>query len=228
MRRVFRRVGARHTLAYLLSRLLSAASGDRVRLVKYLIVAQPIGAGALDAVKPDRSTEIVQAGPQSELARYFPRPDAVIRRRFASGASCYCALVKKEFAGFLWILADRYEEDEVRCTYVLEAPQQSVWDFDVYIEPKFRLSRTLARLWHAVDARLNERGVRWSFSRISAFNAESLAAHAKLGIIECQSATFLVIGQFQLSFLSQRPYVHASFSACRRPAIRLDLPAIKA
>jgi len=196
-------------------------------LVKYLIVAQPIGVGALGVLRPDPFTEIVQAGPESELSRRFPRPELVIRKRFASGASCHCALVKREFAGFLWIRTNEYEEDEVRCTYVLAAPHQSVWDFDVYVEPKFRLSRTLARLWQAVDAQLNERGVRWSFSRISAFNAESLAAHAKLGIIECHSATFLVIGKFQLSLLSQRPYVHASFSPRRRPSIRLSLPASK-
>jgi hypothetical protein len=189
-----------------------------------LIVAQPVGAGAVGTLRPDHSTEIVEALPGSELDRHFPRPEPVIRQRFKSGSVCHCALVNGEFAGFIWIKTDEYEEDEVRCTYVLQAPRESVWDFDVYIEPRFRLSRTLARLWQAVDADLQDRGIRWTFSRISAFNAESLAAHANLGIVECHSATFLVVGKFQLSFLSQRPYVHASFSAGRRPALRLELP----
>ena len=199
-------------------------TADRVRLIKYLIVAQPVGTGALVTLRPDRYTEIVEALPGSELSRHFPRPKRVIQQRFESGAICHCAVVKNEFAGFIWFRANAYEEDEVRCTYVLQSPHSSVWDFDVYIDPRFRLSRTLARLWQAVDTQLKARGIQWTFSRISAFNAESLAAHAKLGTIECHSATFLLVGRLQLSLLPQRPYVHASLSTRRRPTLRLEPP----
>ena len=219
------RMGPNHSALYLLSRVLSRISADRVRLIKYLIVAQPVGSGMLQKIRPDRHTEIVQAAPQSDFAKYFPRPERVIRMRFESGALCFSALVNNEFAGFIWLRANEYQEDEVRCTYVLQAPHTSVWDFDVYIEPKFRLSRTLARLWQAVDRHLKEQGVNWTFSRISAFNPESLAAHAKLGIVECYSAVFLLVGKLQLSLLPQRPYVHLSLSDKRRPVLRLDPPS---
>lgn len=218
------RVGPRHAPSYLLSRVLSKLTFDRVRLIKYLIVVQPVGSSALHNLRPDGHTKIVRAAPQSEFAKQFPRPEMVIRQRFESGALCFCALVKNEFAGFIWLRSHEYQEDEVRCTYVLQAPNVSVWDFDVYVVPKFRFGRTMARLWQSVDGYLNEQGVDWTFSRISAFNAESLAAHAKLGIVECHSAVFLQAGTFQLSLIPQRPYVHLSLSDKRRPVLRLTPP----
>ena len=76
----------------------------------------------------------------------------------------------------------------------------------------------------AVDAHLAEQGIQWSFSRISAFNAASTGAHARLGTVDCGSATFLCVGALQLALLTTPPFVHLSFSNRQRPSMRLAPP----
>ena len=154
----------------------------------------------------------------------FPRPASVLARRYAGGARCTVARVRGEFAGFIWTQRMSYEEDELRCNYVLEEPELSIWDFDVYIEPRFRIGRTMARLWSHVDAELAVTGVRWSFSRISAFNPASRTSHARLGAIDCCSALFLLAGSSQLSCLPEWPYLHLSCGKQRAPVLRLRPP----
>lgn len=221
------RLGRLDGSLYLCSRLMERLSGGRVRLVKYHIVAQPVGAGAFSGVRPDAATLISQVGPDSPLLAMFPRPQAIIRQRFAYGAECLVAEVKGSFAGYLWLARAAYDEDEVRCRFDLADPARSVWDFDVYVEPRYRLGRTMARLWQAADERLAAQGVVWTFSRISAFNAESLSAHGRLGIVKCHSLIFVVLGRLQLSLLPQWPFLHMSISDLSPPRIRLALPGAR-
>lgn len=209
---------------YLAGQVLRRASGDRVRIVKYWLTAQPIGQAGAAPLRPDPSTQLLRVHEGEALAASFPRPPEILARRWAAGAECTTALVKQQFAGFIWIQRGRYDEDEVRCTYVLADPARSVWDYDVYVEPKYRIGRTMARLWGHVDAALAAEGVRWSFSRISAFNAASLASHARLGIVKCGSVAFLCIGRWQLAWLPQAPYVHFSTGERRVPAVHLVPP----
>ena len=225
LRQVVLNLGAFNGCLYVLNRLLGRATLGAVRVQRYLIVAQPIGRSGQPELRPDSGAAVVAPTlPDSPLVAAFPRPPAVISARFSGGAQCFSATVRSAFAGFIWIQRDAYNEDEVRCRYVLDEPGRCVWDFDVYVEPRFRFGRTMARLWQAVDARLQAQGVQWSFSRISVFNAESIAAHSRLGIVGCSSATFLCIGAFQLSLLATRPFVHLSFSNQQRPLIRLSPP----
>lgn len=225
LRALVRQMGAWNSLLYLVSRVLDRASGGRVRLIKYYIVAQPIAVSAL--LRPDAKTELRFTEAGDPLIRHFPRPTEVIARRYADGARCITATVNGTFAGFIWWQHDRYEEDEVRCTYVLEQPQHSVWDYDVYVAPDFRLGRTMARLWHATNRHLMAQGVRWTFSRISAFNASSLRSHAKLGMQRVSSITFWQAGSLQLATFDDPPYLHASLSRRKRPLIRLRLPELR-
>ncbi|GAB3267164.1 GNAT family N-acetyltransferase [Chitinimonas naiadis] len=222
----FGRMGPVNGGLYLLSRLLDRLGGGRIRLVKYYIVAQPVGLDEVAKVRPDASTQIDPALPGSPVVRDFPRPEAVIQQRFQRGAECHVAMVKGVFAGFLWLCRGAYDEDEVRCRFVLMDAARSAWDFDVYVEPRFRLGRTMARLWQAADQRLADQGVAWTFSRISAFNPDSLAAHGRLGIVKCHSVLFMVFGRLQLSLLPQWPYVHLSTSDLSPPEIRLSLPGV--
>jgi hypothetical protein len=180
---------------YVLGRLLSRVSGGRWRLVKYEVVAQPIG--GQPPMRPDAGTTLTWVDAADPLCAAFPRRPAVIARRFAAGGRCLVAQVKGQFAGFLWIQNDQYEEDEVRCTYRLGDPARAVWDFDVYVAPRYRLGRTLARLWNAADQTLAAEGVGWSLSRISSFNPESLSAHARLGTVTVARLFFLCAGRRQ-------------------------------
>jgi hypothetical protein len=190
-------------LLYALHRVLEAASGGRARIVPYAFVAQPLGAGQ-HRVSDGADTEVRLIEPGDPLSARFPRPTAVNAARWASGARCWAATVKGEFAGTIWIRRAGYDEDEVRCDYHLAEPERSVWDFDVYVEPRYRLGRTMARLWKSVDDRLAAEGARWTFSRISLFNAASLNSHARLGAVRVGSAVFVVIGPGQLG-LGLRP-----------------------
>jgi hypothetical protein len=209
---------------YVLHRVLEKLSGGRARIVAYALYAQPIGREQFAKVRDDAGTVVEPALPHSPLLAQFPRPPAVIGQRFASGAACYAATVKGQFAGHVWISRERHDEDEVRCEYVLAAAERSAWDFDVYVEPRFRLGRTMGRLWKAVDAALSAQGVQWSFSRISLFNRASIGAHERLGAMRVGHALFLVVGPLQCAWLPAAPFVHLSISDRRRPSIMLQPP----
>ena len=224
LRALWRDLGPLDAALYLADQLLGRASGGRVRVLRYAIVAQPVGRASAQALRPDARTVIGHLTAGHALAASFPRPPAVIERRWRDGADCIGAAVDGTFAGFIWWQRGRYEEDEVRCTYVLDDPARCVWDFDVHVEPRFRLGRTLARLWAAVDRELADGGVAWTFSRISTFNHASLAAHARLGTVERCRVLFVRAGALQLSLLPAAPWLHFSASDARRPTLRLAAP----
>lgn len=212
------------TTLFIAHRLLSAVSGGNARIVPYALVAQPIGTGAYAAVRDDPLTVIHEADAHDPLANALPRPEAVNTQRWANGAACHVAVVRGSFAGTIWIQRGAYDEDEVRCRYVLAQPQTCVWDFDVYVEPRYRFGRTMARLWKAVDGHLTKQGVRWSFSRISLFNAESMQAHARLGAITTGHAIFLVVGRVELACMTQSPWLSVSWGKRSVPSMALRPP----
>lgn len=224
---IFRRFGVLNGGLYLLDRIMAKLTGGKARIIRYLLVAQPVpaeAAGKPVAIVAGRS-RIRPVTPGDPVEQAFPRPAEVIALRQASGAACIVAEVSERFAGFIWLARGEYEEDEVRCTYVLAEPAVSAWDYDVYVSPDFRLGRTLSRLWGAANAHLASSGVRWSFSRISSFNPDSIAAHARLGIRTVGHATFLRLGPVQLMLADLAPYIHISLGTTSRPRLRLTPPA---
>jgi len=211
-------------LLYLLDRSLDKLTFGCARLHVYVFCAQPIGVGAFSGIRDDPHTVVQKVASDSLLTGSFPRPSKVIHERFMHGSTCYAATVRGVFAGFIWLARGAYEEDEVRCRYMLHPNHESVWDFDVYVEPRLRLGRTLGRLWRAVDTALKEQGVRWSISRISLFNPGSIQAHERLGVVHLASGAFLTLGPLQLSLFSKAPFAHLSVGPAWRPAIALTPP----
>jgi len=209
---------------YIAHRLLQAFSRGHARIVPYALFAQPMGSPLLAAVRDDVANPVRALRPGDPLVAELPRPPAIIAARFARGSICHVAAVKGCFAGSLWLARGAYDEDEVRCRFVLGDAARSVWDFDVYVEPRFRFGRTLARLWKAVDQSLAAEGVEWSFSRISLFNPASATAHARLGALRVGTALFFVIGPVQFALHTQAPFVHLSLVASRRPSLTLWPP----
>lgn len=223
LRRWWREQGTVVTGLYVVHRGLQALSGGRWRIVPYRLYAQPIGRAGTIRLRPDPATCIDQLGADNPLLAALPRPSAVIAARLAAGARCHAATVKGRFAGTIWIARGHYDEDEVRCRYELAEPAISAWDYDVYVDPDFRLGRTMARLWQHVDAGLAAEGVRWSFSRISMFNPASSSSHARLGARPVGWAVFLCLGALELSAASTTPRLHVGLSS--RPRYRLRAPA---
>jgi hypothetical protein len=205
-------------------RLLEVASGARMRVLPYRIMVQPVGQPGAP-LRPDATTVVGRVEPGDALVAQFPRPaPPLLTKRWHGGAACYAATVKGEFAGFVWIQREAYEEDQVRCLYRLPGPQ-AVWDFDVFVQPRFRLGRTMARLWRYVDETLGADGVRWSFSRIEMYNGASIKSHARLGARQVGRVIFVVIGPWQLALADMAPYGHLSLRASSRPVLELRPPA---
>ena len=214
--------GASVALLYVLHRALQALSRGRAAVVPYLLVAQPVGNTVLADVKADPATVVRRIDPEDPVTAEFPRAREVIAERFAAGSACYAAFVKERFAGYIWIARARYVEDEVRCVYEIANPATGVWDFDVYVEPRLRLGRTMARMWKSVDAALAAEGIRWSFSRINRFNAASVRSHQRLGAHTIGSAVFLVFGPVELGFGRGLGLFRVSLSKKNMPRIGVD------
>lgn len=209
---------------YALSRVLHAASGRRIKLFRYYLVAQPVttvsfskGRGAAIVVRELREGEL-DAG-------QFNRPAAVIAERYRRGGRCLAAFKDDVLLGYLWFTLGDYQEDEVRAVFTPDA--SAAWDFDVQVFPQHQFTLAFPRLWDSANRVLDGLGVRWSCSRISAFNAASGAAHRRMGAERIATAVFLVCGQWQLTLATQLPFVQLSASAAGAPRFRLA-PALNA
>lgn len=222
-------LGWLNTSLYGLGRLLAMVSKGRLRLYRYYLTAQPIPQTALLPPGRGKKIEIRLIQDQDEITWELPRPDAVIHARFQQGAKCLVALKEQHFIGFLWFLLGsyHYQEDEVRARYIPLPAEQTAWDFDVYVAPDSRLGLTFPRLWDEANRILTEKGVQWSCSRISAFNAGSLASHARLGTLSVGSAIFFCAGRWQITLASISPFFHLSSCPDSFPEFRINTQGLR-
>jgi hypothetical protein len=116
-------------------------------------------------------------------------------------------------------VAGPYDEDEVRARFVPVPAGQACWDFDVTILPDFRMSRLFGLLWTRASEELSSTGIRWTVSRISAFNGGSIASHRRLGAKIVGTALFLCAGRWQLMGSTLRPKLHLSWREDQRPVM---------
>lgn len=209
----------------LVARFFQITTGNRIRLVRYYVVAQPVPPGGETRPRGSSArstTELIERS--NPIVGQFPRPPEIISARFNAGHLCFTTAIADRFAGYLWLARTGYDEDEVRCRYEFGRPELSAWDFDVYVAPEFRASRAFVRLWDAANHYMDAAGVHWTFSRISAFSKRSLRSHAKLRMQTLFSATFLCVGRLQISLFGKAPHVHVSLSERTRPVLTLAPP----
>ncbi|TFW14750.1 hypothetical protein E4L96_18885 [Massilia arenosa] len=221
LRLTFRQLGPLDGCWYLLAVLLARASRGRVVLYKYRLMAQPVHPRPLGGGR-GRSIDVRSAGPELAEAPHG-RPPSVIRHRFAQGAHCLAAWRGGAMAGFLWYCPGPWTEDEVRARYVPATPA-AVWDFDVAVFGGHQLGFTFVRLWEEAYRRWHAHGVRWTMSRISAFNPGSRASHGRLGAIKLGSAVFLRCGRWQWTVATLPPFLHLSRREDSMPQFRLAPP----
>lgn len=222
LRSTVRDLGWPNALLYWLSRVLHRASGGRLRLLKYLLVAQPVADHDVTPERRGRGIEISEATPQTILATDFGRPAAVIAERLRIGSHCLLAHRDGQLVGFQWFTTRDYPEDEVRCLFELRPEDRCAWDFDIFVMPEARAQPVFMRLWDACNARLRAQGVTLSLSRINAFNSASVRAHARMGARTIAASAFITLGRWQLALLPTRPWVHISREdAPRLPISRL-------
>lgn len=199
-------LGALTALLYLVDRLLRRIS-SKCSFHDYHFVAQPLA--AQPRLPPTRGKaftfRLIQT--PAPVLDSLDRPPAVISERFAQGAQCLVATKNDELVGCIWFIRRAYAEDEVRVDYVLPPNGQCVWDFDVFVTESERLGFLFAKQWDAFDALLWPQGVRYTVSRINAFNQRSIASHRSLGAQDCGRALFLRLGRFQWMLSNQRPFI---------------------
>lgn len=222
-----RDLGVLNAALYAISRLLER-SGGLLHLYRYELVAQPVPREPLLGPRRGRSVEVRPVAAGDPALAALPLDANVLRFRYDQGALCLGAFRAGEMIGCLWLSLGPYHEDEVRCTFEPQPPGRASWDFDVYIRPDLRHGLAFARLWDAANAYLRARGVKWSFSRISAFNPHSLASHGRLGARRIGVVTFLVLGPWQLFMAARPPYLHVSAGPGSVPRIPLYAPPVPA
>lgn len=194
------------------------------RIVRYYFVAQPVAKEPLLPARRGQSIDVRKVLPGDPALRDLPLTEAVLKYRFNQNAVCFVAFQGNAVVGCLWLCLGSYDEDEVRCTFVLHPADRTAWDFDVYVLPGARGGFAFLRMWDAANAYLRELGVDWSLSRISAFNSQSLGSHGNLGARRIASALFVRVGNLQLLVSRLRPYLHLSTSGNSVPALRLAAP----
>lgn len=223
LRRTIAELGVLNSLLYAVAKGLSRLT-RRAYLHRYYFVAQPIASTARLGPRRGQAVQVRRLPPDDPGVHAIGRPAEVIRQRFAQGALCFGAFSEDRLIGCLWLILGPYIEDEVRCRFVPAPAGRAAWDFDVYIDPAHRLGFAFARLWDTANAFLTEQGVRWTVSRISAFNPGSLAAHRRLGARRIGSALYLGMGSWQLMLADTRPYVHVGFRPEHVPELTLTPP----
>jgi hypothetical protein len=223
LRAIVAELGVTDALLYGIRRAL-ARSGGRLALFKYYLVAQPVAAAPRLPARLAGTITVRPIFAGEAVLLQFPVPQPVIHDRFRQGAQCFGAFRGEELVAYAWLQEGPFEEDEVRSRFIPLPAGRSAWDFDVYVDPRHRLGLAFARLWDDVGGRLRAKGIVWTMSRISAFNTASLAAHRRLGARVVASATYLVLGRWQLTCSTTRPYFHVSAGPRVVPTLRVRAP----
>lgn len=202
----FREFGAVVGLLYSIDRLLSNFSPE-THLYVYDLMVQPITDRPLVPARWNKQLEIreIKAG-DPELGLMPVRPE-VMRARLAQNAICLGAFAKGRLIGYMWFCSRSYDEDEVRCTYLMTAAQASVFDFDFYLFPEHRMGLGFVALWNGANEFLNRQGILYTFSRLTRFNVASRRAHQRLGAKVVGRVLFLRGWRVEIMLATLSPYV---------------------
>lgn len=217
-----RDMGWNDAAQYIFARSLNRLSYGRIDLRKYYFCSQPIPDKSLLPARRGASIVVKQVDRSHPMVSVFPRPAQVITRRFNDGALCFLATKEEKFVGFLWLQQNGYLEDEVRCRFTPAPAGQTIWDFDVHLETEYRASFAFARLWDTANDYLRNTGIKWSVSRISAFNPASINSHVRLGAFPIASAYFFSGRRWQILVTGNRPYIHGSTGDHNIPELPLS------
>jgi hypothetical protein len=217
----FREFGAGAGLLYAIDRVLSRLS-SHTRLHVYELIAQPIREWPL-LPRRSSSLDVREIAPGDRCLAAMPVRPGIMSARIAGHARCLGVFRGDELAGYMWFRTGSYDEDEVRCTYVLQRPDRAVFDFDFYIFPEHRMGRAFATLWNGANEYLYRRGVRETYSRMTRFNVASRRAHRHLGAGVVGRAAFLVLGRIEAMVATRHPYLHLSWREASRARLWLDV-----
>jgi hypothetical protein len=211
----------------MIGRTLQALS-PHLDLRVYELMVQPIPDAPLLPERFSKGLEIreIRRG-APEVALMPARPD-IKESRYDQGAICLGAYRNETLIGYLWLRFGGYEEDEVRCTYLLSPSECSVFDFDLYIFPEHRMGLGFVGIWNGVNKYLRERGIKFTFSRLTRFNLPSRRAHAHLGWKRVANAVFLLAWNVEVMFATVAPFVHVAAGQNSRVRLALTPDVLRA
>ena len=216
----FREFGFMAGALYALDQVLRRLSPN-LSVFVYELMVQPITGKPLLPDSRSKNFKFAEIGRDHPDIALMPARAEIKQSRFDQGAVCLGVYRKEELIGYIWFCFDRYEEDEVRCTYVLAQPENSVFDFDLYIFPQHRMGIGFMAVWHGANFYLHERGVKYTFSRLTRFNVASRRSHARLGWKCAARAVFLKAWHGEVMLASVFPYIALTWNPSRRPLLRL-------
>ena len=221
LKNLIKELEGREFFLYFIAKGLKRFSFGKVGLVSYHLLAQPVREpGRL----PKRKTALdVRSLSPAEISNTrFERPQGTIQHRLQHEPVCFGAFKDGLLVGHLWLILGAYEEDEVRCLFQPAPAGKAAWDFDVFVEPSFRVGSTFYHLWSAANSFLYQQGIQWTMSRISSFNHKSIMSHKRLGAQVVGRAVFLRLGKVQVTYCNLGPWFHFSRSSGQIPTIRVD------
>ncbi|SNY51646.1 hypothetical protein SAMN06297280_1929 [Arsukibacterium tuosuense] len=222
-KQTYRELGTVDTLLYCVDKTISKLSSNKLVFHKYYVTRQPVSASANVPPTKALDIEIKQLASDDPVLATMDRPAATLQQRYLHGGHCFAAFKKGQFAGNLWLNFDQYQEDEVRCRYILQPTGQAAWDYDVFVTPKNRFSYVFAKLWDHANLLMDSHGVKYVYSRINYYNISSLQSHKRLGSKVFGTAYFINLGSMQLMFSRHfRPFFQLSFNRNDFPALYIS------
>lgn len=210
-------------LLYGLSQTLSRLGAD-IEIHRHELMAQPVSSAPLLRPNRGRTLSVREISPGDPAIGTMPLTKEVVEFRFAQNCVCLGAFKGDALVAYLWLCFGAYEEDVVRCRFVPSPASNTVWDFDVYVFPRYRVGLAFARLWDETQSYLRAHGISWTYSRISPFNQQSLNAHRRLAAQCVGRALFLRRGGAQIMVATIHPYLHVSGRSGCGPELRISPP----
>lgn len=224
LRRLVARLGWGAAAGYLLHRAARGATGGWADLHCYRLVLQPVWERPLLAERWRGDVSVRQLGPgDPEIG------DALSRRhelaaRLARGDACLAAFRRNRVVGYLWLCFGGFDDDETDCRFTLPPGGGGAWDYDLWIAPELRGSVVFAALWQEAWGLLRQKGYRWTASRVSAFNDQSLRAHRRLGAREAGTILVLRAGRGRLALASVGPRLRLYGAGHPSALVPVDAP----
>ena len=216
----FKEYGPGAGALYAIDRVMQALS-PHLRLFVYELMVQPVSDQPLLPARLSKSLEVREIRRGDPDVVLMPARPEIKQSRFDQGARCLGAYRNGQLVGYMWFCPERYEEDEVRCTYLLSPAARSVFDFDLYIYPEHRMGLAFIGIWNGANEHLRRRGVDFTFSRVTRFNLASRRAHAHLGAKRIGMAVFLRAWTLEMMLATVRPFLWISWRAGKRVGLRL-------
>lgn len=217
----FKTFGVWDGTLYVVHRLLQRIS-PRCGLFVYDVTAQAVTAKPLLPerwAKNLRYMEIPRGHPAVEA---MPAREDIKQQRFEQGAICLGVYRDEQLLGYIWYCFGRYDEDEVRFRYELTDAQHTVFDFDLYILPEYRMGIGFAAVLHFANQYLRSKGVEYSFSRLTRFNLASRRSHSHVGLVTVASTYCLQLGAVEIVVSSTFPFIAMSRSKTHRISFKLS------